>query len=279
MKKTSKKNTVYRKKKSTKQSRARARRIKKLLLFILLVTVVFFFARSSYFIVDEINVLGNEKYSSEDIIEKTGLKTGQNVFKMLGEKPKNLLSFRFTEIEQSIYEAMPYVGSVSIRPTLPNSIRIKIQERTPFAILENKGTSLLIDKEGHVLEIVKADVFKNKYFKVIGTSVDSYNLGQELEFKGRSPLTELVTFYDLLIKNDKDSKVKLVKKISKVDLSDSNAIVVEFDNRINVKFGDLEDIDYNIRFFKQLFDNNITKEQKGTLDFTTGKDPYFVPKD
>lgn len=276
MKKTSK-HTVYRKKKDTKQSRARVRRIKKLLLFILLVTGVIIFARSSFFIVGEIKVVGSNKYKSKDVIERTGLVTGQNVFKMLGEKPKNLISFRFNDSEQSIYKSMPYIKTVSIRPALPKSISIKIQERTPFAILENKGTSLLIDREGYVLEIVKGAELKNKYFKIMGTSVDSFNLGQVVKFKNRSPLEQLTSFCDILLKDDKTSKVKLFGKITSVRVSELNRLVVDFDNRITVKFGDLEDVGYNIRFFKQLFVNNITANQKGTLDFTTGDNPYFVP--
>lgn len=274
-----KKHTVYKKKKGGKKSRARVRRIKKFILFILLVTVIIIFARSSFFIVDKIDVVGSKKYSSADVIKQTELVTGKNIFKMLGEKPKNLISFRFNESEQSIYESMPYIKAVSVRPALPKSISIKIQERTPFAILENQGTSLLIDREGYVLEIVKEAEQKTKYFKIMGIMVDSYNLGQGVKFKGRFPLDELTNFCDILLKNDKDSKLKLFGKITSVNLSELNNLVVKFDDRITVKFGDLENVEYKIRFFRQLFVNNITEKQKGTLDFTTGDNPYFISEE
>lgn len=283
MKKTSK-NTVYKKKKRRKLSRAGARRIRRMFLFILLVTVIVIFARSSFFIVNKIEVEGNKKYSSNDIIKQTGLVTGLNVFKMLGEKPKNLLSLRFNENERRVYEAMPYIKTVSIRPGLPKSIKVKIQERTPFAVLENNGTSILIDKEGYVLETEKELESKKKsqYFKIIGTSVDSIKLGQVVKFKGRSPLNELIKFNDILLENEKDYKTKLYSKITSVDLSDLNSIAVIFDSRITVRFGNLEDaedVKYNLEFFRQLFVNNITEKQKGTLDFTTGSNPYFAAED
>lgn len=278
MKKTSKP-TVYKKIKSGKKSRARIRRIKNLLLFILTMTVIIIFARSSFFIVDKINVAGNKKYSSNDVIERTGLVTGQNVFKMLGEKPKNLISLRFNDLEQGIYGSMPYIKTVSVRPALPNSISIRIQERSPFAILDDNGTSVLIDREGYALEVVKDSKLKNKYFEIMGILVDSYKLGKEVKFKGRFPLNELVNFCDILMKSDKNSKVKLSEKISSVNLSELNNMVVVFDNRITVKFGDSEDREYEIRFFRQLFVNNITVKQKGTLDFTKSSNPYFVPNE
>jgi len=277
--KTTLKHTVYKKKKVGKKLRDRTRRIKKLLLFILVVVAIIIFVRSSFFIVDEINVVGNKKYSSTNIIERAALRTGQNIFKMLGEKPKNLIFFRFNDTEKSIYESMPYIKTVRVRPALPKSINITIQERIPFAILETQKQDILIDRDGFALEIAKAAELKNKYFKIMGITMDSYKLGQGIKFKGRAPLSELYNFCDALLKNDKTSKLKLYEKISSVDLSELNNITVVFNNRITVKFGDLEEIDYKIRLFRQLFVNNITANQKGTLDFTMSDNPYFVPED
>ncbi len=279
MKKTSN-NTVYKKTKDLKRKRARARRIGRLLLTIIIIVAAIIFARSSFFIVDEIKVVGNEKYSTNDIIFSTGLITGQNVFKMLGEKPKNLISFRFNDREQNVYESMPYVKSISVRPLLPKAIRIKIQERTPYAILDTSGTSVLIDKEGYALEIIKNPEIKKKFFKIIGTSVDSYNLGQEVKFKGESPLQLIIQFCDILLKSDKASNVKFYEKLTSIKVSDINSVTANFEGRIDAEFGDLDNIEYNLKVFKQIFTNNITKNQKGTLVFSSGSEhPYFVPKD
>lgn len=279
MKKTSN-SAAYKKTKASKRKRARAKRIRKLLLLIIISIFAIIFARSSFFIVDDIKVAGNEKYSSNDIIFSTGLITGQNVFKMLGEKPKNLISFRFNDREQNVYESMPYVKSISVRPLLPKAIRIKIQERTPFAILDTIGTSVLIDKEGYALEIIKDPEIKKKYFKIIGTSVDSYNLGQEVKFKGESPLHLLITFCDILLKSDKTSNNKFYEKLTSIKVSDISSVTANFEGRIDVEFADFDNIEYDLKVFKQIFTNNITKNQKGTLVFSSGSEhPYFVPKD
>ncbi|PYG89801.1 cell division protein FtsQ [Ruminiclostridium sufflavum DSM 19573] len=278
MTKTSKK-TVYRKTKDGKKRRAVVRRIRKLISLIVLIVVAVIFARSSFFIVDEIKVSGSAKYSPKDIIAGTGLVTGQNIFKMLGEKPRNLFSFRFIDREQSVYQSMPYVKSVSVRPSLPKAIKIRIQERTPFAILEAQGTSMLIDSEGYALEAVKNSELKKKYFKIIGTSVDSFNLGQAVKFKGESPLSILTDFCDKLLKSDKNSKLKLYEKITSVKVTDINCITARFEDRINVEFGDYENLDYNINFFRKLYTDNITKQQKGTFFFKAGSDAYFEPED
>jgi cell division protein FtsQ len=273
-------NADYKNNKNLRKKRARAKRIRRLLFTIIVVTAAIIFARSSFFIVDEIKVTGNKKYSSSDIIFNTGLVTGQNVFKMLGEKPKNLISFRFIDREQNVYESMSYVKTVSVRPLLPKAIRIKIQERTPFAIVDTNGISILIDKEGYALEIVKNPEVKKKYFKIIGTSVDSYNLGQEVKFKGESPLQLIILFCDTLLKSDKTSDIKLYEKFTSIKVSDINSVTANFEGRIDGEFADLDNIEYDLKVFKQIFTNNITKNQKGTLVFSSGSEhPYFVPKD
>mgnify|MGYP000930992345 CR=1 FL=1 len=271
-------NSNVKKKKSSKKKRRRMRRIRKLLVFLLLAAGLVVFARSSFFIVEKIDVTGNNKYSEKELILKTGLVPGENVFIMLGEKPKNLLKFRFSDLEQQVLNSMPYVKSVSIRPALPTAIKIKVEERTPFAVLEANGKNLLVDREGFVLEVLdnKSSQLKN-YFKIIGTSVDSFNLGQAVKLKDGLSFSDISGFCDVVIKNDKNEKLKLYKKITVIDLVDFPYFSVLFDNRIMVKFSDVENADYELSVFRHLFVNNFNEKQKGTLDFTKGSNPYFKP--
>ncbi len=277
MNNSQKKNLKTTKDKKKKKYRFKIRRLKKLFIFVLIVTAVVLFVRSSLFIVDNINVTGNKKYQANEIILRSGLVTGQNVFKMLGEKPKNLLTLRFGDREETVSTSMPYISSISIRPSLPKSIKIKVTERTPFCILDNKGTSLLIDKQGYALEVLTNQNEIKKYFKIIGNSLDSFKLGQEVKFKNKDTLDDLMGFCNTLSKNDKDTKPKLYPKLTAVNMSDPGAVTAVFENRVTVKFGDMDDLDYKIGFFRKLFVNNITAKQKGTLDFTTGKYPFFAP--
>lgn len=274
---TQTKTTQDKKKKNAKRAKARLRRIRRFLTFVLITVLIVSFARSSFFIIDKINVTGNKKYDSNKIILQTGLVAGRNVFKMLGEKPKNLILFRFQDLEKSIYEEMPYVKRVSIRPSLPKAINIKIQERIPFCIMELSGTSLLVDREGYALEAVKSTDYKGKYFSISGVTAEKYKLGQAIKFKNIDSLENVLEFCSLVSKVDKETGEKIYGKITAFNLSELNSTTVRFEDRITVKFGDFEDMEYKIRFFKQLFSNNITKNQKGTLDFTKSKNPYFVP--
>ncbi len=277
MNNSQKKNLKTTKDKKKKKYRFKIRRLKKLFTLVVIVTAAVLFVRSSVFIVDNIKVTGNKKYQANEIILRSGLVTGQNVFKMLGEKPKNLLTLKFGDKEKAVSESMPYISSISIRPSLPKSIKIKVSERTPYCILDIKGTSLLIDKQGFALEVVTNQNEKKKYIKIIGNSLDSFKLGQEVKFKNKDTLSDLMIFCNALIKNDKDTKQKMYPKLTVVNMSDPGVITAVFENRVTVKFGDMDALDYKIGFLSNFFVNNITAKQKGTLDFTTGKYPFFAP--
>ncbi len=66
----------------------------------------------------------------------------------------------------------PWIKNVSVRKEFPHRILIKIGEASPFAILETKGRTFLIDESGRMLEemkgtvpflpVINADPFRNR---------------------------------------------------------------------------------------------------------------------
>jgi len=66
----------------------------------------------------------------------------------------------------------PWIRDVSIRKEFPHRVLIRVAEASPFAILETKGRTFLIDERGRMLEemkgavpflpIINADPFRNR---------------------------------------------------------------------------------------------------------------------
>ena len=88
----------------------------------------------------------------------------------------------------------------------------------------------------------------------------------------------VTNFSDLLIKSDKNAKIKLYTILTNVKVSNINCITADFEDRVSADFRDYDNLEYNISFFRKVYTSNINK-QKGTLIFKAGTDPYFVPKD
>ena len=195
---------------------------------------------------------------------------------MLGKNSKDLFSFRFNKEQQTVYETMPYIKTVSIRPSLPKKISVKVTERLPYCIVEIPGTSLLIDNEGYVLEEGYRD---GKLFTIKGSGISKYKMGQAVTFKQKGVLNDIIKLNNEIVKSDKDSNVKLYDKIKWVDISEVNCYTVNFDSKVTVKFGDIDNINYKLRFFREVYVNNNINKQKGLLDFTKGNNPFFVAED
>ena len=47
------------------------------------------------------------------------------------------------------------------------------------------------------------------------------------------------------------------------------------DSRIIVKLDMYEDIEYSVKMIKHLFVNQIDENEKGVLDFSSGREPIF----
>ncbi|MBP3320559.1 MAG: hypothetical protein J6K87_02835, partial [Clostridia bacterium] len=59
---------------------------------------------------------------------------------------------------------------------------------------------------------------------------------------------------------------KNLNLIKSIDISDKNNIILNYDNRINILFGDYKDIEYKILTISEIILNRINNTETGTLD-------------
>ena len=86
-------------------------------------------------------------------------------------KNESLLALSAKGLSAKLLQS-PWIKDVSVRKEFPHRILIRIGETSPFAILETKGRTFLIDERGRMLEemkgtvpflpIINADPFKNR---------------------------------------------------------------------------------------------------------------------
>ena len=102
---------------------------------------------SSYFNIKDISVSGVSHLSQEDILELCGLKPGMNS-----------LTVNISEVEQKLY-GNPWIASVSVKRTLPDSFEIYVQEHAPtFWVLIN-GVLHYANKDGYPIAPVQTQRF------------------------------------------------------------------------------------------------------------------------
>ena len=129
----------------TEEQIRRNRRIKTIIkLFLLLAVIaglIIYLMLSPIFNIENINVEGNSSISSEQIISLSKVQKDINLFKVSNK-----------DTIEAIKEN-PYVKSVEIKRTLPNTITFVITERVATYMLEYGGSFAYIDNQGYILEI------------------------------------------------------------------------------------------------------------------------------
>ena len=120
---------------SKKKRRKRRRRRNKghfsFLLKILTMAAVFAamtMGATVFFQMERVEVAGNHRYTAQEIERVSGLKQGDNLFRI-----------NKYEIEEDILQALPYVEDVDISRRLPSTIQITVQEWDAVALIPASG--------------------------------------------------------------------------------------------------------------------------------------------
>ena len=106
-----------------------------------------FCTTNSYFNISSVNVSGNKRIKTQDILDKCGLKTGMNS-----------LSVNLHDMEKLLLKN-PWIASVSIKRNLPDTIDITIKERSPAFLAKKNDTLYYINPEGKIIAPVESSNF------------------------------------------------------------------------------------------------------------------------
>lgn len=91
------------------------------------------------FTVEEILVMGRDQTTQQDLLKTIQLSRGVPILAIDLDAAKRRL------------ETLPWVRSAAVERILPNTIMVRMKERTPLALWQNKGRFALIDVEGKVI--------------------------------------------------------------------------------------------------------------------------------
>jgi cell division protein FtsQ len=100
-------------------------------------------AISRAFPVNEVAVYGNMHLSDGELRALAGIYNHDGFLKVSAR-----------EVSERVLKS-PWIKAVSVRKDFPHRVLIKVQETSPFAILEMKGRAFLIDEKGRMLEEMK----------------------------------------------------------------------------------------------------------------------------
>ena len=266
-------NDVEKTKVERKNSGKRMRRRKRmmsiyaLVVVMLVLTVGITMCFTFLFNIDEIVISGeSENYTYMEIVEASGIKVGDNLFRIDTEKS-----------EQKILDDLLYVETADIHRDFPSTLRIRVTRCVPAFNIRYEGGVLLVSRKGKILA---DNNFYTKGVPVIygfepqektpGKVVTSSN-----ENKG-SAFAQLVKRYEKDDVND---------GISAIEMTNETEIVVTYENGMIFRMGNYTDVDYKLELAHNVMNDESVKGKKGYLtmigsnqcSFRTTDDPASIP--
>ncbi len=190
------------------------------------------FKLNSKFYINNITVENNLVISEKKIRQKLSF-----IYK------RNLFFLRDNEIRDKLNE-IDFIDSYEIKKIYPNKIKIKVFEKKPIAILQNKREKKYFTSKGSSVSFIYLDEFKSLPL-VFGDEKSFKTLNDELE-KINFPYKEIKTFY--LFETGRWDLLTIKNQTIKLPISDYNISLKNFlDLKDQASFEKYKIFDYRIK--------------------------------
>ncbi len=228
------------------------------LLVVLLICVITVLSLTVFFNISNIRVNGNSHYTTQKIVEVSGLREGQNLFRLNKFK-----------IIDKLKAQLPYLDTVEIDRKLPVSIEINVTESQDFMCVSSGSGICVVDKNLKILNRVA--IAPEGLATVYGITPTQNEIGSVL-----------------LCEDDKQQTLSMLSAalfesfgaegITSIDLTEVYDIKVRYQDRVDISFGTLENISEKVRLVAHVLSENSDSEH-ATIDVSSGKLAYYKAMD
>ena len=233
-----------------------------LLLIILLIGGTIYFILSPAFNVKAIDVVNNNKISSEQIVSMSEISLNNNMFKFSKKDVKNKIL------------SNPYIEDINVsRNIFTNKVTIDVKERTATLMLEYGNSYVYINNQGYILEIspIKLD---SPIIKGYVTPLEDVKPGNRL---GKDDLERLEVVLKILETAQAAGLEKLITQINIKNKKDY-VMVLESEDK-TVYLGNCIDLSTQMLYIKEMLqrEKGIEGEFFVDMDLNSGN-PVFREK-
>ncbi len=239
---------AFEQKRAARQKKIRKRRAKAFLVFFLIFLIVLGLVLSLtvLFPITNISTKGSNIYSNEEIIKASGLKIDDNTFAFLSKKT-----------EEKIRAKLPYIKSVDVDRSFSGKIVLTVKDAKPDYCVKVENSYYLLGNDNFVLEKVNnppADLML-----LIFKSGAICKTGQYLNITNEDLKEAANKISEALNENN--------IKINYLDLTDKLSVIAKVENRFEVNFGTMNDIDKKINHLNGMI-NKIEKDKTGKINLS-----------
>lgn len=173
------------------------------LVFVLLLAGSLIVWQLPAFHLNHVEISGLRRVNETDVIDASGLVTGQHLFRGLGGSLVHLKERRYKAVEQAV-SALPEVESCRAALHYPGQIRLEVTERVEVAYLAIPDGSVMIDQDGVAIRIWHE--IPEGIPLIEGVHLTSLQLGSPLTAHVPAALNSAITMMGAIIEADRDSR-------------------------------------------------------------------------
>ncbi|WP_296141040.1 cell division protein FtsQ/DivIB [uncultured Anaerococcus sp.] len=219
------------------------------LIMLALASIVYSIYVHSYMKISEIYITGNNITPDTEIIGQIGNPIGENI-----------LLYNAKEHEPNISK-MTYIENASIKKVFPNLLNINVEEDYPLFFQNSEGKKYYISNKGTLLGESLKDFDESLLKEIKGANLRK-NIGEN--FTGSEASLNFIRAIQ---------KFSYFNEVKQLNLENKAEIGIMI-NDIDVKFGDLNDIDYKLKILDNIL--NDARQKSITLisiDLDNGDNP------
>ena len=229
-----------------------------LLLFFVLISGITL-SVTVFFNIDTITVEGVKRYTAQQIIDQSGIKKGNNLFRISPEKG-----------EKKIINALKDIDSVKIERKFPSGLKITVSESVPTYYWDNNGSYILVSEGGRILKTDAAQEETADVIRLLGFDGSKLEAGGYLTAENNDR-------YELLEKLTAVLRENKLDGVTQIDLTSDVSISVQYLDRVEIKFGSMSELSYKVKFAKNVLETKLEENEEGVIDATTPGKVYYTP--
>lgn len=234
---------------SRKLKRRRKRRTKRLVVLLVFFVLVAMTTLSLtvFFKTQTVTITGNTRYDEDSIVEKSGIIMGEN-----------LIMLNTSQVGEALKEEFVYIEDVRVKKNIfTGTAQIVVREAEPFCTLTTEDGYYLVSRGGTILEKLSED--PEDMYTVTGLSITDDMIGRKLDTDGDEQLSVLEEIFFAIEKTG-------ITNITEINVEDVLDIVINYENRIDIEFGTRTELEYKMKYAKEILEKSIKSYERGTLD-------------
>lgn len=224
------------------------------------VVLALIFGISIFFKVETVTVAGNVKYTAGEVLEASGIRTGDSLF-----------GLNDAQISSNIIAKLPYVARVRVGIKLPSTVKLVIEELdVAYSIEADDGSWWLIRADGLVVDktsSAEADLYTKirgvKLTKPVAgqkaVAAQPTGEGQQITVKAEEQLNVAISLIRYL------EKYGMLSGVASLDVSSLTALEIWYGTRFQIKLGDTTGLETKVSNMKKAI-NSMSETETGILD-------------